>query len=84
MNREKLRKKITDGKKNVRVEELVSLMNAYGFTNRRSKEGYFFTHPNLKGIMLTNVPIPHGRENKVREIYVTRCLDAIEMLEDES
>ena len=65
---------------NVVIADLVRLMGHHGFTNRKSKEGYFFKHEKLRNIILPNVPIPHGRENKVRKVYVLQCLRAIEHL----
>lgn len=78
--KEKLLESITNAPSNVVIADLVRLMEYHGFTNRKSKEGYFFKHENLKNIILPNVPIPHGRENKVRRVYVLRCLRAIEQL----
>lgn len=81
--KKKLLEKIKSAPKNVEIEDLVKLMEYYGFTYRKSKEGYFFKHEKLVGKLLPNVPIPHGRENKVRYHYVSRCLEAIELLKYE-
>ncbi|MEW6586071.1 MAG: hypothetical protein AB1442_10735 [Nitrospirota bacterium] len=78
--KEKLLENITDAPSNVVIADLVRLMKYHGFTNRKSKEGYFFKHEKLRNIILPNVPIPHGRENKVRKLYVLQCLRAIEQL----
>lgn len=78
--KDKLLESITTAPSNVVIADLVKLMEYHGFTNRKSKEGYFFKHDKLINIILPNVPIPHGRENKVRRVYVLRCLRAIEQL----
>ncbi|MEI6126443.1 MAG: hypothetical protein WCQ99_07820 [Pseudomonadota bacterium] len=83
--KEKLLKKIKNSPRNVRIEELVRLMEYYGFVAKlSSKEGYFFTTPKLVGkILPRSAPIPHGRENKVLRVYVEKCLEAINMINEE-
>jgi len=78
--KEKLIESIAAAANNVVIADLVKLMEYHGFTNRKSKEGYFFKHEKLRNIFLPNVPIPHGREKKVRKVYVLQCLRAIEQL----
>ena len=78
--KEKLLESIASAPSNVVIADLVRLMGHHGFTNRKSKEGYFFKHEKLRNVILPNVPIPHGRENKVRKVYVLQCLRAIEHL----
>jgi hypothetical protein len=77
----KLLAKIRSGSANVRLDDLVKLMESYGFTARRTGHGYLFLHDDLKGAMLPHVPIPLGREKKVLKPYVDMCLMAIDMLE---
>lgn len=82
--KEKLLNKIRNAPRNVRIEELVRLMEYYGFTAKlSSKECYFFINPKLVGKILPRVPIPHGRENKVLRVYVEKCLEALNMINEE-
>lgn len=78
--KEKLLESIVSAPNNVVISDIVKLMEYHGFSYRKSKEGYFFKHDQLRNIILPNVPIPHGRENKVRKVYVLQCLRAIEHL----
>ncbi len=76
----KLLLKIQTGRSNVRMDELLKVMDLFGFTWKRTKHGYIFSHDQLKGIIMPHVPIPHGRENKVLSHYVDLCLLAIDAL----
>jgi hypothetical protein len=77
---DKLLKKVQDGRSNVRIYELVKLMESYGFKWKRTKHGYMFIHDKLKNVTLPHVPIPHGRENKILRRYIDMCLLAIDAL----
>jgi len=78
---DKLLKNIRDRKNNVRIEELVKLIEAYRFTWKKTKHGYLFQHEKLVNVTMPHVPIPHGREMKVLRRYVELCLQAIEDLQ---
>ena len=78
--KEKLRWKIENGPKNVRFNDLIKLMKAYGFSVTQTKDGVLFKHDKL--LRRIPVPRPHGRENKVHKAYVDQCLYAIEELEE--
>lgn len=41
---------------------------------------FFFRHDKL--LMRVPVPKPHGRENKVLKVYVKKCLEAIDSLDE--
>jgi hypothetical protein len=76
----KLIEKIRTGRSNVRIADLLKLMEECGFTWKRTKHGYLFHHEQLQGIIMPHVPIPHGRESKVLGRYVDLCLLAIDAL----
>jgi hypothetical protein len=81
--RQKLLKKIAEGRDNVRIEDLVTLMTDFGFAVRLGKRGghiYLFQHPLLVGRTIT-VANPHGQGKKVLRVYVDNCLNAIEGLD---
>lgn len=78
--KEKLYQSIKDAPRNVRIDDLVKLMESFDFTLKKTKEGYIFPHPKLKGKLLPRVAKPHGREKKVKLPYVLLCLEAIEKL----
>lgn len=78
--KEKLLKKIENGPRNVRFDDLIKLMRAYGFSSTKSKDGFFVKHDKILRRM--NIPKPHGRENKVHKPYVDQCLVAISELQD--
>lgn len=80
--KEKLLSKIKDGPRNVRMNDLVTLMEGLGFTKKPTNEGYAFLHEELTSDSC-NIPMvanPHGREKKVKKCYVDACLDAIKHL----
>lgn len=77
--REKLLAKIRQAPGNVRWKELLSLMELWGFTNKKTIEGAAFLHPRLaEDSMIVLVPKPHS--NKVKQPYVDKCLKAIDLL----
>lgn len=78
--KEKLRCKIENGPRNVRLNELIKLMGYYGFSHTQTKHGFLFRHDELLCRII--VPIPHGREKKVHKCYVDECLIAIAQLEE--
>jgi hypothetical protein len=82
--KENLFEKIKNGSKKVRIAKLCKLMEYYGFEVYPSKEGYYFTHDQLKDIELVRVPIPHKEsgESYVKQPYVDKCIKAIKMLVD--
>ena len=77
---DKLLKKVQAGRSNVRIDELLKLMESHGFKWKRTKHGYMFIHEKLKNVTLPHVPIPHGRENKILRRYIDMCLLAIDAL----
>ncbi len=70
----------------VSLEELKTLMDAWGFKVKKKKYGYNFPHPELKrqpNLTLPSVHIPHGKgkaENKVDPQGVKNCVKAIDKL----
>jgi hypothetical protein len=83
-SKEKLLKKIENGKSNVRAKDLRKLMLAWGFSCREKDDGYVFKHEVLKTRkMPVNIAKPHSGGDKVLVCYVDECLDAIEMLNSE-
>lgn len=56
-------------------------MVAYDFVPKETRHGYLFKHDKLKGKVLPHVAKPHGREKKVLVTYVSKCINAIELLE---
>lgn len=77
---DKLLKKVQTGRSNVRIDELLKLMESCGFKWKRTKHGYMFIHEKLKNVTLPHVPIPHGRENKILRRYIDMCLLAVDAL----
>ncbi len=77
---EKKLQKVKEGPGNVTIDEILALMRAFGFEERRTSDGYIFYHERLIGVMLPRVAIPHGGEKKVKKPYITMCIDAIEIL----
>ncbi|HLE08948.1 MAG TPA: hypothetical protein VI914_04905 [Thermodesulfobacteriota bacterium] len=80
--KEKLLLKVENGPNNVTIDILLRLMKYYGFMPERASDGYFFKNEKLKTESLPHVPIPHGRENKVKRPYIKKCLEAIELLKE--
>ena len=81
--KENLFEKIKNGPRKVRIKKLCKLMEYYGFMAHKSKkEGFYFTHDQLKDIELIRVPIPHKENGAsyVKQPYVDKCIKAIEML----
>lgn len=75
--KEKLFTKISQGRRNVRIRELVLLMKLHNFDYSRNDDNYMFWHKTIPNIGAT-AAIPHGRENKVLKPYVDNCIRAIE------
>jgi hypothetical protein len=83
-SKEKLLERIRQKPRNVREGELISLMEALGFTIKKTKEGgYIFRHHRLRNRKMPTMAHPHGRETTVLFCYVQDCLDAIDELEEE-
>ncbi len=78
---DKLLAKVRAGRNNVRIDELLALMKAYGFTQRETSHGYLLQNAALR--RTTHVAKPHGREKKVLKGYVDDCLDLIEQLTED-
>lgn len=81
-SKKKLLEKLRSRKKNIRCNELLSLMKAFGFTWREKTDGYIFKHELLQTTKLVNVAKPHRQGDKVLVCYIDECLEAIEMVED--
>ena len=78
--KQKLLEKTRNAPKNTTFEEVSSLMRHFGFEPRKTSHGYMITHKELINKTMPHVPRPHGREGKVRVVYVRECLKAIELL----
>jgi len=79
--REKLLQKAQESPGSVRWNELLTLMRTWGFNERKTKEGVCFPHPLLaQRCVMPMVPKPHS--DKVKEPYVRKCIDAIEMIKE--
>lgn len=76
----KLLEKAREAPGNVRWNQLLLLMNAWGFEEKKTMEGVCFPHPLLarNGSMMPRVPKPHS--DKVKQPYVDQCIKAIDLL----
>jgi predicted RNA binding protein YcfA (HicA-like mRNA interferase family) len=84
MNKRKLLKRLLTGSKNVRFDELVALVEAFGFQfNRVSASHHIFVHPEIEE--LVNLQKVHGQ---VKPYQVRQFLKLVERynltLEDDS
>jgi hypothetical protein len=66
----------------VRWNELLTLMKAWGFEQKKTGEGACFPHPTLakQGSIMPQVPKPHS--DKVKEPYIKVCIKAIDLIID--
>lgn len=70
--KEKLRQKLTNNPNNVRIGELQSLMEYYGFSLARVRGSHHtFRHDTLPNVVL---PVHQG---KIKSIYVKRVLELL-------
>lgn len=76
----KLFERIRDGRKNVRLNDLIKLMKKLGFEIRETKHSIWFTHPEYNLRASTAKHKEKGQENKVHSKYVDNCLDTIDEL----
>ena len=77
---DKLLQKIQNGPNNATMNDILTLMEHYGFKAKRTAHGYFFSHEKLMDEELPHVAEPNGPNNKVLKTYVKQCLKAIELL----
>jgi len=75
----KLLEKIRNGPNNTTLEEILTLMNSFGFNQKKTRDGFKFWYPQVNGIF-AYVARPHGREKKVLSVYVKGCLNAIDRI----
>ena len=74
MNKRKLLQKLLTGSKNVRFDELVTLVEAFGFQlNRVSGSHHLFVHPDIEE--LVNLQKVHGQ---VKPYQVRQFLKLVE------
>jgi hypothetical protein len=79
LQKEKLLMKVRRRPGNVRWNELLKLMEIWGFTKKATLEGAAFLHPALaEDSIIVMVPRPHS--NKVKQPYVDKCLKTIDLL----
>ncbi len=69
-----------DGPKSVTIDDLLTVMCGFGFSERRTSDSYYFYHERLVGKKLPRAAIPHGGERKVKKPYIDDCVEAIELL----
>lgn len=81
-SKDKLLRKIRNGKRNVRMRDLLNLMQAFDFAVVDKIDGYIFKHSLLKTDAMVNVAKPHRAGDKVLVVYVDQCLEAIELLQE--
>ena len=83
--REKLRAKIAQNPKNVRFEDLETLLYAYGFTMRQPRGGssHHYFQLSSKSGTLVQFTIPYHRPH-VKPAYVKLVLETLEMYFPES
>lgn len=77
--REKLEATIRNNMRQVRFDDLDTLMRRYGFIGDREKGHVMYSHSEHPNI-ITNVAKPHGGTKHVKQIYVEQALDAIDMM----
>jgi hypothetical protein len=79
---DKIEAKIRNNPCDVSLEDLIKLMELYGFRAKKTREGYMFYHSALRGKhQIPRVANPHGKgERKVKKSYVLICLEAIDVL----
>ena len=70
------------GSSKIRTPFLLKAMDFYDFRTHDTKEGYFFSHDQLKDIALISVPKPHKKDGEpyVKKPYIDKCIKAIEQL----
>ena len=74
MNKRKLLKKILAGSKNIRFEEIVTLIEAFGFRHARtSGSHHIFEHPDVPE--LVNV---QNRKGKAKPYQIRQFLELLE------
>ena len=85
-SRDKIENQIRNNLIDVSLSDLIKLMELYGFRPKKTKEGYMFYHDALRGkCQVPTVANPHGKsENKVKKSYVKLCLEAIDVLIEET
>ena len=78
--RERLLVKVEQGRKNVRIEELIKLMEIWDFRTKKGKSGdsVIFWHQVYRLPEPPTAAIPH--HGPVLSVYVKNCLKAIEMV----
>jgi hypothetical protein len=77
--KEKLLEKVRRAPGNVRWNQVLKLMAAWGFVMKPTEEGAAFLHPTLATeALIVLVPKPH--RDKVKQPYVRQCLKAIDLL----
>jgi hypothetical protein len=76
----KLLEKARTAPDNVRWNQLLALMKAWGFEEKKTTEGACFPHPILakQGSMMPQVPKPHS--DKVKQPYIKTCIKAIDLI----
>ena len=74
MNKRKLLKKILAGRKNVRFDDMVSLVEAFGFRlDRTSGSHHIFEHPNIPEIV--NI---QNRKGKAKPYQIRQFFELVE------
>lgn len=76
----KLLEKVRNNPKNVTFQELERLMNGAGFSCNPGKgDHYRFTHPKLNHPIIVD---SRGKRKDLAPIYVKRCIEYIEYLDN--
>lgn len=77
--REKRLQKIRQNPRNVRYEDLVTVMEDYGFTLRESGGSHVFADCAIDDTVWTVTLVrPHGNKKHVNQTYVKRAIKALD------
>lgn len=64
--------------KTIKMDELLSAMNAMGFAVKSIKGSHYkFFHPSCTEVVIPIVPKPHGGKNEVKQGYIKNIQDKI-------
>lgn len=64
--------------KTIKMDELLSAMNAMGFVVKSIRGSHYkFSHPLCTDVIIPIVPKPHGGRNEVKQGYIKNIQDKI-------